>query len=80
MVIWVANNIFKFDLPKYKLRDGNFDQETMTQLRKVADWIEEKKENQNITIVPLERYSVNIVIKLIKNTQVLESGILYLIL
>ena len=36
MVIWVANNIFKFDLPKYKLRDGNFDEETMTQLRKVA--------------------------------------------
>lgn len=78
MVIWVANNIFKFDLPKYKLRDGNFDEETMTQLRKVADWIEEKKENQNITIVPLERYSVNIVIKLIKKYASL--GVRYFVL
>ena len=47
LIIWVANNIFKFDLPKYKLRDGNFDEETMKQLRKTAQWIEEKKENKN---------------------------------
>jgi len=66
LIIWVANNIFKYDLPKYKLRDGKFDTETMEMFRKVADWIEEKKDNKNITIIPLERYSVNIVIKLIK--------------
>ena len=78
LVIWVANNIFKFDLPKYKLRDGKFDEETMDMLRKVAAWIEEKKENQNITIVPLERYSVNIVIKLIKKYASL--GVRYFVL
>ena len=78
LVIWVANNIFKFDLPKYKLRDGKFDEETMSQLRKVAEWIEDKKEKQNITIVPLERYSVNIVIKLIKKYASL--GVRYFVL
>ena len=78
LIIWVANNIFKFDLPKYKLRDGNFDEETMKQLRKTAQWIEEKKENKNITIIPLERYSVNIVIKLIKKYASL--GVRYFIL
>lgn len=78
LVIWVANNVFKFDLPKYKLRDGKFDEETMSMLRKVAEWIEEKKENQNITIVPLERYSVNIVIKLIKKYASL--GVKYFVL
>jgi replicative DNA helicase len=78
LVIWVANNIFKFDLPKYKLRDGKFDEETMGQLRKVAEWIEDKKEKQNITIVPLERYSVNIVIKLIKKYASL--GVRYFVL
>lgn len=78
LVIWVANNIFKFDLPKYKLRDGNFDEETMSQLRKVAGWIEDKKEKQNITIVPLERYSVNTVIKLIKKYASL--GVKYFVL
>lgn len=78
LVIWVANNVFKFDLPKYKLRDGKFDEETMWQLRKVAEWIEDKKEKQNITIVPLERYSVNIVIKLIKKYASL--GVRYFVL
>ena len=78
LVIWVANNIFKFDLPKYKLRDGGFDEETMTQLRKTAEWIEEKKEKQNIIIVPLERYSVNTVIKLIKKYASL--GVKYFVL
>lgn len=78
LVIWVANNIMKYDLPKYKLRDGNFDAETMEQLRNVAKWIEEKKESQNITIVPLERYSVNIVIKLIKKYSSL--GVRYFVL
>lgn len=78
LIIWVANNVFKFNIPKYKLRDGNFDNETMTQLRKVAEWIEDKKEKQNITIVPLERYSVNIVIKLIKKYSSL--GVRYFVL
>lgn len=78
LIIWVANNILKMELPKYKLRDGKFDKETLLILRKAAAWIEEKKENQNITIVPLERYSVNIVIKLIKKYASL--GVRYFIL
>jgi replicative DNA helicase len=78
LIIWVANNIFDFSLPKYKLRNGNFDEETMEQLRKVAAWIEEKKDRQNITIIPLERYSVNIVIKLIKKYSSL--GVRYFVL
>lgn len=66
LIIWVANNVLKYNLPKHVLRDGNFSDETMKILRETAAWIEEKKENRNITIVPLEHYSVNIVIKLIK--------------
>ena len=78
LIIWVANNVLKLELPKYKLRDGNFDEETMENLRKAAKWIEEKKETRNITIVPLERYSVNIVIKFIKKYASL--GVKYFIL
>lgn len=78
LLVWAANNIFKFDLPKYKLRDGNFDEETLSQLRTTADWLEEKKENRNITIVPLEKYSANIVIKLIKKYASL--GVKYFVL
>ena len=78
LIIWVANNVLKLELPKYKLRDGKFDEETLTILRKSAEWIEEKKENRNITIVPLERYSAKTVIKLIKKYASL--GVKYFIL
>jgi len=66
LIIWVANNVFKQELHKYVLRDGNFDKDTLELLRKCADWIEGKKSKRNITIIPLERYTTNTVIKIIK--------------
>ena len=78
LIIWVANNVLKLELHKYKLRDGNFDEETMNTLRKAAEWLEEQKEKRNITVVPLERYSAKIVIKLIKKYSAL--GVRYFIL
>lgn len=78
LIIWVANNVLKYNLPKHVLRDGNFNEETMEILRKTASWIEDKKDRQNITIIPLERYSVNIVIKLIKKYSSL--GVKYFVL
>lgn len=66
LIIWVANNVYKENLHKYILRDGNFDEETMKILRKCANWLEEKKENKNITIIPLESYTTDIAIKIIK--------------
>lgn len=66
MLIWVANNVFKEELHKYVLRDGNFDEPTKQLLHKCADWLEDKKENKYLTIIPLDRYSVKAVIKIIK--------------
>lgn len=66
MIIWTANNIFKEELHKYVLRNGNFNEETMALLRKCADWLEEKKEKKNILIIPFERYSTSLAIKIIK--------------
>lgn len=66
LLVWVANNVFKKELRKYILRNGNFDEETWELLRKCADWLEEKKENRNITIVPFERYTAKAAIKIIK--------------
>ena len=65
-LIWVCTNIFKKPIPKYKFRDGKFDEETKNTLYKAAAWLEEKKENRNITIIPLERYSAKIACKIIK--------------
>lgn len=66
LLIWVANNIFNKKLQKKTIRDGGFDNETMELLRQCADWIEEQKEKRILTVIPLERYSVNTVVKIIK--------------
>lgn len=66
LLIWVANNVFKQELHKRTIRDGNFSQETIDLLKKCADWIEAKKEEHILTVIPLEHYSVNTVIKIIK--------------
>ena len=66
LLIWVANNIFKKELHKRTLRDGNFDAETLALLNKCADWIEQKSEEHLLTVIPLERYSADIAIKIIK--------------
>jgi len=65
-LIWVCTNILKHPVPKYKFRDGKFDEETRKTLYEAAAWLEEKKENRNITIIPLERYSAKIACKIIK--------------
>lgn len=65
MIVWVANNIFKEQLNKYVLRNGHFTEEVMTLLRKCANWIESRKEERTFTVIPLQRYSVNIVVKII---------------
>lgn len=66
LIIWVANNIFKKELKKYVLRDGKFTEEQWELLKKCADWIEEKKENKNITIIPFQKYTSKLAIKTIK--------------
>lgn len=65
LLIWVANNIYKEELHKYVLRNGNFTDEVLNILRKCADWIEERKNDKTFTVIPLQHYSVNIAIKLI---------------
>lgn len=66
LLIWVANNVFKVETHKYILRDGKFSDNVMELLKKCANYLEEKKENRNITIIPLEKYSAQIAIKIIK--------------
>jgi len=66
LITWVANNVFKKDLQKYILRDGGFTEEQWELLKKCADWIELKKENKNIVIIPFPKYTASLAIKTIK--------------
>lgn len=65
-LIWVCTNVLKHPVPKYKFRDGKFDEETKKVLYEAAAWLEEKKESRHITVIPLERYSAKIACKIIK--------------
>ena len=78
LLIWVANNIFKQELHKRTIRDGGFSQEVVDLLKKCADWIEEKKDKRILTVIPLEHYSANSVIKIIKKYSALGVNIFVL--
>lgn len=66
LLIWVANNIFNEELHKKVLRDGGFEGDALKLLKKCAGWLEQKKEEHLLTVIPLERYSADIAIKIIK--------------
>lgn len=66
LVCWVCNNVLNKEVNKYTLRNGNFGSNLMSTLREAADYIESMKEKRLLTIVPLQRYSCNLAIKVIK--------------
>ena len=78
MLVWVANNIYKFDLQKFVVRDGKYSDEVMEMLRKCADWIKSKASDNTITIIPFNKYRTEKAIKVIKKYASL--GVKYFIL
>ena len=66
LLVWVSNNIYKGNIHKYVLRDGNFNKDTLEILHKAAQYLEELKERRNIIIVPFEKYTAKAAIKVIK--------------
>ena len=78
MLVWVANNIYKFDLQKFVVRDGKYSDEVMDMLRKCANWIKEKTSDNTVTIIPFNKYRTEKAIKVIKKYASL--GVKYFIL
>jgi replicative DNA helicase len=66
LLLYCCTNILKHPIQKVQLRDGHFDEETLQTLHKAADWLEEQDKNHNLIVIPLEHYTTDIVIKLIK--------------
>lgn len=66
LLIWTCNNIYKKDIPKYIVRKGSYDEETMATLRQAAKWIEDQKDRKNIIIIPFKSYKCSTAIKIIK--------------
>lgn len=66
LLVYVANNILKFNLQKHVVRDGNYIKEVKDALKAAADWIVEQTKNHMITIIPFEKYETAKAIKVIK--------------
>lgn len=78
MLVWVCNNVFKYDIQKHVIRDGKYSTEVKETLHRAADWIEEKTQNHTITIIPFLQYQTSKAIKEIKKYAAL--GVKYFIL
>ena len=79
LLVWTANNIYKQDLQKFVVRDGKYSSEVKDLLRKCADWITEKAENNMLIIVPFKRYKTQKFIKVLKKYATLVLSISFLI-
>lgn len=77
MLTWVANNIFNGNFNERRFRQGKFDEFEMQLLKKSAKWIEDK-DNNNITIIPLQQYTCSNMTKIINKYSAL--GVKYFVL
>lgn len=66
LLVFVSNNILKFDLQKHVVRDGKYSTEVKAKLHEAAEWLEENTKNHNITIIPFLQYQTSKAIKEIK--------------
>ena len=78
LLVWICNNILKFDIQKHVVRDGKYSSEVKEALHKAADWLEEKTRNHTVTIIPFLQYQTSKAIKEIKKYAAL--GVKYFIL
>lgn len=78
MLVWICNNILKFDIQKHIVRDGNYHPDVKAKLHEAADWLEEKTKNHMVTVIPFLQYQTAKAIKEIRKYAAM--GVKYFIL
>ncbi len=78
LLVFISNNILKYDLQKHIVRDGGYSKEVKDILYKAADWLKEQTENHIITIIPFKKYQTSKAIKVINKYSSL--GVKYFLL
>lgn len=66
LLVFVCNNILKYDIQKYVVRDGNYSEEVKAKLHEAATWIRENTQNHTITVIPFQNYQTSKAIKVIR--------------
>lgn len=65
LLIWVANNVFKKDVQKYKLKNGGYTPEFKKFLKEgCAKWI--KEHDKQVIIIPFSNYTCSKAVKVIR--------------
>lgn len=78
MLVWICNNILKFDIQKHVVRDGKYSPEVKAKLYEAADWLIEQTQDHRITIIPFLQYQTAKAIKQIKKYAAM--GVKYFVL
>ena len=78
LLVFVANNIYKYNLQKYVVRDGKFSKETKDILYESAAWLKKQTQNHIITIIPFSSYHTEKAVKVIKKYS--SMGVKYFLL
>lgn len=78
MLVWICNNILKYDIQKHTVRDGGYSPEIKAKLHEAANWLEENTKDHTITIIPFLQYQTSKVIKQIRRYASL--GVKYFVL
>jgi replicative DNA helicase len=78
LLVFVCNNIIKYDMQKHVVRDGKYEKDFKNTLYKAAEWIKEQTENHIITVIPFKKYMTSTAIKVIKKYS--SMGVKYFML
>lgn len=78
LLVFVSNNIIKFDMQKHIVRDGKYEAEVKSTLYKAAEWIKKQTKDHIITIIPFKKYATSTAIKVIKKYS--SMGVKYFML
>lgn len=66
LLVFVANNVLGYDMPKHVVRKGKYTSITKEHLIEAAQWIKEQTQNNIITVIPFQNFSTDKVIKVIR--------------
>lgn len=78
VMTWIINNVLKKRFKKERWVQGNFTDEEKEMLHEAKEWLQDKEDKRNVTIIPLEKYNVDTVIKLINKYSAM--GVEYFVL
>lgn len=78
LIVFVANNIYKKDVQKYKLKNGGYSQEFKKFLKEAcAKWI--KDHEHQIIVIPFSSYSCSKAIKVIRKYSAINRGAIFVL-